>query len=75
MPMYEYACRSCEHSFEMLVRSDTVPACPACQSQDLERLLSVFATASATASHQAALADGPCGSCGHPDGPGACHMH
>jgi len=34
--------------------------------------LSVFAT---TAEKPAPVMAGPCGSCGHPDGPGACHMH
>jgi len=48
MPIYEYRCRACQHLFETLVRpSNTAPAeapsCPYCQSQDLERLLSMFA--------------------------------
>ena len=43
MPIYEYECRGCHEEFELLVLKDTVPACPACQSQDLERLLSGFA--------------------------------
>ena len=45
MPIYEYQCRACAHRFEKLVRPhvpDTI-ACPACQSVDLERLLSSFA--------------------------------
>lgn len=41
MPIYEYACRGCRHRFELLVRSSTVPACPSCASEDLERLLSL----------------------------------
>lgn len=40
MPLYEYTCRACGHQFEALVRASTTPACPECQSQDLERLLS-----------------------------------
>src|SRR5262245_57796967 len=43
MPIYEYECRSCHHEFELLVLKDTVVACPSCQGQDLERLLSGFA--------------------------------
>jgi putative FmdB family regulatory protein len=43
MPLHEYTCRSCGHFFEMLVRHDTVAACPACKTQDLERALSLFA--------------------------------
>ena len=40
MPIYEYACRSCARQFEALVLKNTVPACPECESRDLERLLS-----------------------------------
>ena len=43
MPLYEYECRACQHRFELLVRAGDVPACPACQSTDLERSLSMFA--------------------------------
>jgi putative FmdB family regulatory protein len=43
MPIFEYSCRACHHRFEMLVRARDVPACPACASQDLEKLISEFA--------------------------------
>jgi putative FmdB family regulatory protein len=44
MPIYEYTCTSCEHRFEELVLgSRTLVACPECTSQDVEKLLSVFA--------------------------------
>ena len=74
MPIHEYACQDCGREFEMLVRSDTVPACPRCQSTLLARKLSVFATAAA-APEAAPLPVGPCGSCGHPEGPGSCALH
>jgi len=73
MPIYEYACRDCGKEFELLVRSDTRLECPQCHSVKLEKQLSVFATADATADPTPAFA-GPCGSCGHPDGPGACRV-
>jgi len=73
MPIYEYACGGCGNKFEALVRTDSVVACPSCQSQDLEKLLSVFATTGDTAK-AAPVMPSPCGSCGHPDGPGACRM-
>ena len=41
VPIYEYSCNGCGHEFEILVRKDTVPACPACAHEDLERLLSL----------------------------------
>jgi len=73
MPIYEYACRSCGHEFETLVRSGSTPDCPSCKSTELEKKLSVFATANAGA--DAAPEAGPCGSCGHPGGPGSCALH
>jgi putative FmdB family regulatory protein len=47
MPIYEYACRSCAHRFELLIRgTSATPACPACKSGDLEKLLSLPAVKS-----------------------------
>jgi putative FmdB family regulatory protein len=46
MPIYEYECRGCGEQFELLVLKGTVAACPACQSGDLEQLLSGFAVSS-----------------------------
>jgi putative FmdB family regulatory protein len=46
MPLYEYECRGCGHRFEALVRGSIVPACPSCQGQDLQQLLSLFAVSS-----------------------------
>jgi len=44
MPIYEYRCSKCANEFELLVlRASPVPACPSCESQDIERLLSAFA--------------------------------
>lgn len=71
MPIYEYACRDCTHEFEALVRTGTVPACPACGSVELEKQLSVFATTAVTEPSAQAMPS-PCGSCGNPGGPGAC---
>jgi putative FmdB family regulatory protein len=73
MPIYEYACNKCGHEFEALVRSGAVPDCPGCRSTDLDRKLSAFATPGPA--KEAAFAAGPCGSCGHPDGPGACRLN
>ena len=72
MPIYEYACKQCGREFETLVRSSTVADCPDCHSTNLEKKLSVFATAGSNP--EAAVAAGPCGMCGHPDGPGSCAL-
>ena len=71
MPIYEYACQSCGGEFEALVRSQTVPECPGCHSEQLEKKRSVFATTVATPERVPAMTS-PCGSCGHPDGPSGC---
>jgi putative FmdB family regulatory protein len=46
MPLYEYQCRACGHRFEALIRGSEKAACPSCQAQDPERLLSMFAVSS-----------------------------
>jgi putative FmdB family regulatory protein len=46
MPLYEYRCAACAHEFEKLVRTGDTPACPACGSPSLDRLLSQVAVSS-----------------------------
>ena len=46
MPIFEYRCLACSHEFEQLVLKGTVPACPKCTANTLERLLSVPAVKS-----------------------------
>jgi putative FmdB family regulatory protein len=78
MPLFEYACGTCDHQFEALVRGGETPACPSCHGTTLQRRQSVFAARSAGSSSEAAAAPrsmGPCGSCGDPRGPGACSMN
>jgi putative FmdB family regulatory protein len=62
VPIYEYQCRQCAQEFELLVLKSTSPACPSCQSSDLNQLLSGFAvnsdgirSANARAARQAAV--------------------
>jgi putative FmdB family regulatory protein len=43
MPIFEYECKACRSSFELLVRSDTKLACPSCESERIVRKLSLFA--------------------------------
>ncbi len=45
MPIYDYACTSCDERFDELVRSDApAPPCPTCGAEKTERLLSTFLT-------------------------------
>lgn len=46
------------------------PACERCASPVLEKKLSVFA-----AQTGAEAAPAPCGTCGHPGGPGSCALN
>ncbi len=79
MPMYEYACRKCGHSFEKLVKSMSsteAVICPECKLKQTDRKLSVFAVSGEGASGKSsggASGDLPmCGRCG---GPGPCAMN
>ncbi len=40
MPIYDYHCKDCDKTFELLLRPSGIPACPACGNQQLEKLLS-----------------------------------
>ena len=80
MPIYEFACRSCEHRFEELVKVNGSPpalACPECGSSETARLMSAFAVRSAPGKDQglaAALSNGPAAGAGGCCG-GACGCH
>ena len=57
MPIYEYQCTNCENTFSRLqaigAKTDGVQ-CPKCESHDVERLLSTFASASSSRPDSAA---------------------
>ena len=80
MPIYEYECRECSTSFELLMRSDTKVACPSCDSTKVVRKLSLFAVhvGHAHAGHAAeavpACATGECGCDQGRCGSGLCGM-
>lgn len=48
MPIYEYRCRGCQTTFELvsLPGRAAAPRCPACQADDPERVISGFAVSS-----------------------------
>jgi len=80
MPIFEYVCRECDHHFEAIVMGSKAAKCPKCESKKLEQQLSRFAVAgkgsSDSVSTDSCGADdgGACGTCGDPDGPGACAL-
>ena len=41
MPLYEYSCSTCKHSFEALIFDGDKVECPACASESVNKLLSV----------------------------------
>ena len=43
MPIHDFRCSACGVTFELLVRGSTDPACTACGSTALERLVSLTA--------------------------------
>ncbi|MBD3675559.1 MAG: zinc ribbon domain-containing protein [Planctomycetaceae bacterium] len=71
MPLYEYRCSNCEQQAELLVRNQETPACPACGSHQLEKLLSApngRAVNSLPVTSACPPPDAP------PCGPGCCRM-
>jgi len=72
VPIYEYACRSCSHRFELIVDGSRRPACPSCGATRLEKQLSVFAVGAGQG--RDSPGERPCGTCGDPRGPGACSL-
>ncbi len=73
MPIYEFHCQQCEQSFETLVRrSDETICCPACGSEQLQKLISAHsvgsgmpdtACGSAPCMPAPACGSGGCGAC------------
>ena len=47
MPLYEFKCLDCGNLFELLImKSEHKVRCPACESESVERVLSLFAVSS-----------------------------
>ncbi|MGA1869801.1 MAG: FmdB family zinc ribbon protein [bacterium] len=41
MPIYEYKCKLCNHSFEKLILRNNQPVvCPKCKGNDIQKLMS-----------------------------------
>jgi putative FmdB family regulatory protein len=69
MPLYEYTCRQCDHTFEALVYSGDTVECPECHGRRLERLLSVPARPPESSGLPMS-----CDSSLPPCGPGCCRL-
>ena len=75
MPIFEYHCRNCNHTFELLLQKRTaIPICPECGGKDLERLLSSFAVSAPKSGR--CPSSGSCPAAGdHCCSGGCCHGH
>ena len=75
MPLFEYICKDCARPFERIVpRYDSETDCPHCNSENIEKQLSVFAVAGTSGGSAAdAAAEAGCGRCGAAR-PGMCGM-
>jgi putative FmdB family regulatory protein len=68
MPLFDYACRECQHTFEALVFNGEKVECPECHAQRVERQLSLPARPKSVDLPQACDPKLP------PCGPGCCRM-
>ena len=77
MPLFEYACETCDREFETLVRNGQAPTCPSCESPKLQKRQSTFAARSTggASSVTEVPTSGGCGHCGDPRGPGSCSLN
>lgn len=79
MPIFEYLCKDCGRPFEKIVpRYDSPADCTHCNSDNVEKQLSVFAVAgpsrdTVTTRGFASVSDSGCGRCGAAQ-PGSCGM-
>jgi putative FmdB family regulatory protein len=73
MPIFEYICRDCGKAFERIVpRHDSETDCIHCNSENIEKQLSVFAVAGPSGGTDMSM-DAGCGRCGAAQ-PGMCGM-
>jgi len=66
MPLYEFKCRTCGHTFEDLIRNaadEAAASCPTCGTKEVQRLLSTTALGFVSASGGGATTGGG-GGCG-----------
>jgi len=74
MPIFEYLCKDCGRPFEKIVpRYDSHVDCIHCNSENIEKQLSVFAVAGSSGSSERDVSDAGCGRCGAAQ-PGMCGL-
>ena len=67
MPVYEYNCHQCGHSFEKLVfDQNSAIVCPECRSANIEKQFSMFATTVKSESKMAGQCSAGMGPCNVP---------
>ena len=66
MPLYEFACQSCDHTFEELVFAGDEVACPECHGKKIEKLPSVPNPGKSLASLPTSCGDPSLPPCGAP---------
>jgi putative FmdB family regulatory protein len=70
--MFEYLCRDCGRNFEAFVTAERTPACPACQGDNLAKLLSSPGMVGGSSRSEPSF---PAGSCGAGGEGCACRMN
>jgi putative FmdB family regulatory protein len=67
MPVFEYKCNGCEHTYEILhlgkEKSEDI-VCPHCSSKDHKKLISVFSSATDAQNVSGQVPTGPSCGCG-----------
>jgi putative FmdB family regulatory protein len=73
MPVYEYRCLTCGKTFELLIRGEAIAACPACETSQVERRMSLPARPAGGKSPDFSKLGPPAGSGGCGSGSCGCH--
>ncbi len=75
MPIYEYHCEKCSNEFECLVFGGEEPDCPACNSDQVRRLMSAcgFVSKGSGGETVSSTAGSSCGGCAATSCAGCAH--
>lgn len=76
MPMFEFECSRCEHTFEELLRVNETAICPTCGSGEVRKLLSAPAVRTRGIFASLPVLGSSCPPSNVPScGPGCCRNH